>query len=60
MRNQRDIMVAMRSSLKMEAICSSETSVDYQRTTLRYLYENLKPYMECDVMMILPSNEYLT
>jgi hypothetical protein len=39
----------------MEAICSSETSVDTQRTKQRYIpevdtlhnhrYENLKPYM---------------
>jgi hypothetical protein len=30
------------STLKMEAICSSETSVDTQRTTLRYIPEDDK------------------
>jgi hypothetical protein len=44
--------LAYSSTLKMEATCSSETSVDFQRTTLRYIsqgiilnnhcYENLK------------------
>jgi hypothetical protein len=43
------------STLRMEATCSSETSVDFQRTTRRYipedrtlhnhLYENLKSYL---------------
>jgi hypothetical protein len=31
---------AYSSTLKMEAICSSETSVDFQRTTLRYIPED--------------------
>jgi hypothetical protein len=45
---------AYSSTLKLEAICSSETSVDFQRTTRRYIpkdrtlhnhrYENLKSY----------------
>jgi hypothetical protein len=43
------------STLEMEAICSSETSVDFQRATLRYIpedsalhshrCENLKSYI---------------
>jgi hypothetical protein len=46
---------AYSSTLKMEAICSSETSVDFQRTTQRYIpedgtlhnhrCENLKSYI---------------
>jgi hypothetical protein len=37
-------------TLMMEAICSSETSVDFQRTKRHYiprdhLYENFKPYI---------------
>jgi hypothetical protein len=32
---------AYSSTLKMEAICSSETSVDFQRTTWRYISEDL-------------------
>jgi hypothetical protein len=47
------------STLKIEAICSSETAVDTQRTTRRYILEdgtlhkhrceNLKSYMQSDV-----------
>jgi hypothetical protein len=32
--------LAYSSSLKMEAICSSETSVDFQRTTRRYILQD--------------------
>jgi hypothetical protein len=41
--------------LKMEAICSSETSVDTQRTTLRYIPKDgtLQSLLRCDVMHIL-------
>jgi hypothetical protein len=28
------------STLKMETVCSPETSIDFQRTTLRYIPEN--------------------
>jgi hypothetical protein len=35
-------------------------SVDFQRTTRRYLYENLKSYMEYDLLVIHPSNPHLT
>jgi hypothetical protein len=52
-RNQRE---SRWQALKMEAICSSETSVDFQRNTRRYITEestihnhcceNLKSYME--------------
>jgi hypothetical protein len=44
---------AYSSALKMEAICSSETSVDFQRTTRRYIFmsnidtKNLN-YFKCD------------
>jgi hypothetical protein len=31
------------SAVKMEAICSSETSVDFQRTTQRYIQSNRFP-----------------
>jgi hypothetical protein len=31
---------AYASTLNMEAICSSETSVDFQRTTRRYIPED--------------------
>jgi hypothetical protein len=31
---------AYSSTLKIEAICSSETSVDFERTTLRYIPED--------------------
>jgi hypothetical protein len=34
------------STLKMEAICSSETSVDTQRTTLRYIPEDGTLYLD--------------
>jgi hypothetical protein len=38
---------AYSSTLKMEAICSSETSVDFQRATRRYIPEDstLHPYI---------------
>jgi hypothetical protein len=52
---QRFLAERISSTLKMEAICSSETSVDTQRTTRRYIpeddtlhnhrCENLKSYM---------------
>jgi hypothetical protein len=32
--------LAYSSILKMEAICSSETSVDFQQTTRRYISED--------------------
>jgi hypothetical protein len=32
------------STLKMEAICSSETSFDFQRITRRYIPEDNKPH----------------
>jgi hypothetical protein len=35
---------AYSSTLKMEAICSSETSVDFQRTTRRYIPEDSNIY----------------
>jgi hypothetical protein len=35
----------MSSTLKMEAICSSETSVDTQRTTRRYIPEVYTLYL---------------
>jgi hypothetical protein len=31
------------STFKMEAICSSETSVDFKRTTRRYILEDRTP-----------------
>jgi hypothetical protein len=53
-RNQRSVYFP---TLKMEAICLSETSVDFQRTARRYIPEvctlhnhrcdNLKPYIRC-------------
>jgi hypothetical protein len=33
-------LLGLFSTLKMEAICSSETSVDFQRTTRRYIPED--------------------
>jgi hypothetical protein len=38
--------LAYSSTLQMEAVCSSETSVDFQRTTRRYIPEDrtLHPY----------------
>jgi hypothetical protein len=35
------------STLKMEAICSSETSVDTQRTTRRYIPEDGTSHNHC-------------
>jgi hypothetical protein len=44
-RNQRDIRwQAYSSTLKMEAICYSEMSVDFQRTTRRYIPEDRTIY----------------
>jgi hypothetical protein len=50
----------------MEAICSSETSVDFQRATLRYIpedgtlhnhrYENLKSYLKSTGLSKLDKN----
>jgi hypothetical protein len=37
--------LAYSSTLKMEAICSSETSVDFQRTTWRYIPEDRTLHM---------------
>jgi hypothetical protein len=34
---------AYSSTLKMEAVCSSETSIDFQRTTRRYIPDNSTP-----------------
>jgi hypothetical protein len=60
--------LAYSSTLKMEARCFSETSVDFQRTTRRYIpedrtlhnhrCENLRAYNEIPVSMFL-LNEYL-
>jgi hypothetical protein len=36
---------AYSSTLKMEAICSSETSVDFQRNTQRYIPEDGTGYV---------------
>jgi hypothetical protein len=36
----RGIMQYSSSTLEMEAICSSETLVDFQQTTRRYISEN--------------------
>jgi hypothetical protein len=36
--------LAYSSTLKTEAICSSETSVDFQRTTRRYISEDKTPH----------------
>jgi hypothetical protein len=35
------LVSCLASALKMEAICSSETSVDLSRTTLRYFSEDM-------------------
>jgi hypothetical protein len=35
--------------MKMEATCSSETSVDFQRTTWRYIPEDGTLYLEYEV-----------
>jgi hypothetical protein len=35
-----DSYLAYSSTVKMEATCSSETSVDFQRTTRRYILED--------------------
>jgi hypothetical protein len=42
------------STLKMEAICSSETSVDTQRTTRRHIAEDDTPDMEsiCNLVQL--------
>jgi hypothetical protein len=40
-RNQREIRRQADSTLKMEAICSSETSVDFQQTTRHYIPDEL-------------------
>jgi hypothetical protein len=39
--------LAYSSTLKMEATCSCETSVDFQRTTLRYIPEDRTLYNHC-------------
>jgi hypothetical protein len=41
------------STMKMEAICSSETSVDFQRTTRRYIPEDSTLHIAC----IIQTNE---
>jgi hypothetical protein len=45
------------STLKMEVTCSSETSVDFQRTTQRYIpeYRSLQP--KCEVVQVLCWNK---
>jgi hypothetical protein len=40
-RNQRESRLCSSLALKMEAICSSETSVDTQRTTQLYIPEDV-------------------
>jgi hypothetical protein len=57
---------AYSSTLKIEAICSSETSVDFQQTTRRYIpedstlhnhrCENLKSYIIFSVRIISQSS----
>jgi hypothetical protein len=37
-------------TLKMEALCSSETSVDFQRTTLNYI-PKMEPFILCGVLV---------
>jgi hypothetical protein len=39
------------STLKMEAIFSSETSVDFQRTTQRYIPEASTPHDLCCIKL---------
>jgi hypothetical protein len=38
--------LAYSSALKMELTCSSETSIDYQRTTRRYIPEDINLYIK--------------
>jgi hypothetical protein len=38
-------LMAFSLTLKMEGICSSETSVDFRRTTLRYISEDRKLFI---------------
>jgi hypothetical protein len=40
MSHRQKLLDLIFSTLKMEAICSSETSVDSQRTTRRYIPED--------------------
>jgi hypothetical protein len=56
-RNQRESGSKQRSTLKMEATCSSEMSVDFQRTTRRFIPEDQTCPLRPDFRRPYPKNQ---